>query len=636
MAIKYVYFGNTTLRVKNLLENIERQILIFSDIFSHANSYDIWSNDSNLQQRYLEQLKIYGLLNSNKKKTELGTKDARAKSAPLEDYGFVNRKNKIITDLGLEFLELLNLQAFKDKNDFLQIDLISLFFIKAHLNFHKEMENQFERFLQIFSYFDGEISKQNFWLLPLINNFKNNEEFIEFINSFNNSIENQYVFLNLNKEYKLLLNNFICDLELNKSINLEYFKTAKGDESAKSIISALNLFLLYKKSNNDNILEQILNLSNTDNFKKLYLPFILNNSTKKSEKINILKNFCEGTLGEFGKKFYCSIINARIYANLNDYYDLNRRYLNLCGIFNFFDDKIIIEDSFKLILKHSKYKDILKKIKEERISKESLNYLFNDSEILEFLQQIGVKNPKDLSLYNKQKQEQKIHNLILKKFPKDQVCILLKYFQNYQKNSEIISDIITKEASLPTMFEYTIALAWYYLDNCDASRLLNAGLSLDSQMLPKSHAIGGAADFEYKYSNHFLLIEATLTESTNQRRAEMESVSRHLGNLLLKLKEENNSLFDNSYCIFIAPYLDKNVLNDFRSRIYCYFENENNFIKGMNIFPLSTNDLIEILKSKKNYNDIFPIIHEILADKNDFGSRWYIEKIKTFIDKIGE
>ena len=54
-------------------------------------------------------------------------------------------------------------------------------------------------------------------------------------------------------------------------------------------------------------------------------------------------------------------------------------------------------------------------------------------------------------------------------------------------------------------------------------------------MLPKSHAIGGNSDFEIKYDDHTLMIEVTLTESTNQRRAEMESVSRHLGNILLTI-----------------------------------------------------------------------------------------------------
>ena len=86
---------------------------------------------------------------------------------------------------------------------------------------------------------------------------------------------------------------------------------------------------------------------------------------------------------------------------------------------------------------------------------------------------------------------------------------------------------------------------------------MDAGLSLDSNLLPKSHAVGGNADFVYSYTNHTLMIEVTLTEKTSQRRSEMESVSRHLGNLLLSLDSKHRQ---ESYCIFIAPYLDRNVL----------------------------------------------------------------------------
>lgn len=82
--------------------------------------------------------------------------------------------------------------------------------------------------------------------------------------------------------------------------------------------------------------------------------------------------------------------------------------------------------------------------------------------------------------------------------------------------------------------------------------------------------------------------------------------------------------------------LDKNVLNDFRSRIYCYFENEINFIKGMKILPLSTKDLKNILNSNLNYKELLAKIYEILDDKEDFGSKWYKENIIKITKKDGQ
>ncbi|WP_181566274.1 PDDEXK family nuclease [Helicobacter monodelphidis] len=84
--------------------------------------------------------------------------------------------------------------------------------------------------------------------------------------------------------------------------------------------------------------------------------------------------------------------------------------------------------------------------------------------------------------------------------------------------------------------------------------------------------------------------------------------------------------------MFIAPYLDKNVLNDFRSRISCYFENDTNHIKGMKILPISTQDLINILYSNMPYADLLPRFYQVLKSKEMWGSKWYQNEIKKIIE----
>ncbi len=110
----------------------------------------------------------------------------------------------------------------------------------------------------------------------------------------------------------------------------------------------------------------------------------------------------------------------------------------------------------------------------------------------------------------------------------------------------------------------------------------------------------------------------------------MENVSRHLGNLLLSL---DSNLQTQSYGIFVAPYLDKNVLNDFRSRLNCYFENETTHIKGMKILPLSTQDLVKILESNANYNELLPKFQQLLDNGETWGSKWYQTHIQALIKK---
>lgn len=105
--MRYDYFGNTSLRVKNLLYNFETQLILFEELFNNADEEDTWANNSDLQIRYLELLERHNLLESKNKITDLGTKDARVKSAPLEDYNLINRRQKHITQQGYELLSLI-------------------------------------------------------------------------------------------------------------------------------------------------------------------------------------------------------------------------------------------------------------------------------------------------------------------------------------------------------------------------------------------------------------------------------------------------------------------------------------------------------------------------------------------------
>lgn len=222
--MRYDYFGNTSLRVKQLLYNFETQLILFDELFKNASDENIWSNDSELQIRYLELLKAHNLLDNKNQTVRLGTKDARVKSAPLEDLNLIKRKEKTITAQGYELLELMQTGAYRIDNEFLQIDLISLFFLKAELNFTKS-PNLLQKYLEVFKEFNGEMDLEIFSLLPLINNFKNIKDFIQ-------HSQNGTIFDELIDYHNLPI--FIKDLE-NKSLKVDYFKTAKGDATSLSL-----------------------------------------------------------------------------------------------------------------------------------------------------------------------------------------------------------------------------------------------------------------------------------------------------------------------------------------------------------------------------------------------------------------
>ena len=149
-------------------------------------------------------------------------------------------------------------------------------------------------------------------------------------------------------------------------------------------------------------------------------------------------------------------------------------------------------------------------------------------------------------------------------------------------------------------------------------------LSLEADLLPKSHACGGEADIVYKYEEtehypqHDVLIEATLMDESTQRRGEMEPVSRHLGTHILKTANK-------AYCTFISPYLDINVLSHFRSLKNIGYYNPQDYSKhvpSLKVIPLKTKELKTILQKGIKYNVLYSIMDKAFEKESPIPT-WY-------------
>ena len=88
---------------------------------------------------------------------------------------------------------------------------------------------------------------------------------------------------------------------------------------------------------------------------------------------------------------------------------------------------------------------------------------------------------------------------------------------------------------------------------------------------------------------HSFLLEATLADGINQRRMEMESVSRHLGDYRIRFNSP-----------FVSTYLDKNVVSDFGYRKIIPYTRDEETITGMKIISIDTDPLKKIIE---NYQD---------------------------------
>lgn len=143
-------------------------------------------------------------------------------------------------------------------------------------------------------------------------------------------------------------------------------------------------------------------------------------------------------------------------------------------------------------------------------------------------------------------------------------------------------------------------------------------------MLPRTHAAGGGEDITYRYGAcndypaHTLLIEVTLADNANQRRMEMEPVSRHLGEYMLHHPGEE------AYAMFVTTFLHINVLADFRvrKRTWYYSSDGNSHIEGMKIIPVQTDVLKAMLQRQMRYPAIYAAFaeaHECDAEPKE----WY-------------
>ncbi len=220
--------------------------------------------------------------------------------------------------------------------------------------------------------------------------------------------------------------------------------------------------------------------------------------------------------------------------------------------------------------------------------------------------------------------------MIDEKFSNENLIQLLEYFEN--REDEKINEYVTDNADIPTIFEYILGIIWYKVCERQGKILDYMKLSLEADLLPKTHAGGGEADIVYEYQetphypSHSLLLEATLANANSQRAMELEPVTRHLGQHILR----NNNL--KSYSVFVSNKLYINVISDFRLRkFYTWYDNSDNshFVQGLKIIPLETSDLKTIIQNELTYKELYPHFERSYQSSNMEARSWY-EDLKAF------
>lgn len=664
--------GTTSFRVKEVNLRIEQQLRMLKELFEE-NPNKKWRE---LQEKYYDKLQEEGEVKGNAK---IKDKDARQKTSVLKELGLVN-KERHITEVGKELLKLMDSGELTTINEFM-IENDSLLYLKQLLKVYiKDQEFNIKPFIALLYFIDKleYLTYDEFtYLLPICKNAKEVKNMVKIIQKYR--VENintpiypillkkMYTMDNYKEAFTYFENvniideNVICNIGMNrksKKYDKVYFDVYKSlenlipkieknsleNEDIKMVLKAIKklaskakrYWILYLFGNSQSESNQI------DYFREnIFLKFkCLKYFRELSEQESKTKNLTDrrNAIKEFRKTFFNMLHIFKWRINLEEYSDLNRRYFTLSDILIFKDNKI----EMTLYAKHF-FHLCIDELLEEEINTQYLTKNIPMNEISKYLnisyedvvKSINKDIGKNLDLnlindYFDQQRYNQLNTLIEDKFKKETLIEILDLIE--KREDEKIQKLVTDKANIPTIFEYISGIIWYIISDYSFDLLKSWNLSLDANMFPKSHATGGNADIviDYKkndiFDEHKLMIEVTLTNGVNQRRAEMEPVSRHLA----RLKADNPN--KEVYTVFISNYLDENVVIDFRSRKDIPYRDKKTgkYIEDNKIIPIGTQELRKILEKDIKYNQIYEIFNNAYNSSTNI-KVWYSTEIKSKI-----
>lgn len=644
--------GTTSFRMVEFNRKIEEQLKLLNQ-FWHKPEYanENWSSNNYVQTAYYNFIREQGFI--EEKDAPRKDKDARQKTSGLVDLGIIDDERRL-TDAGRALLAIAESRNFS-RDNILRIPADSFIYFKQLLKFSCTFETVSVRPYMVFAYIlseIGEISKSEFtYLLPLAINKEKTERIVNYIKAIrsnNATIDDAIISVisemeNYQKAKKMLLETSIIDDALiqeigmnrkSRSYDIPYTKlyhTLRAFNATPSDDTAIDLF---------NAVDKISGKART--YWKMYLFNSVSRHRLETTGIrNVKGNKAILTIEDETafKEEFCKLLHLfKAKSLLDDYYDLNKRYFKTSDTVIFQDDKVrfdIIPNCYFALVKAYLLDMAFSKADNLDINCEisaigtalaiTQEQLFNKAEELYGVQ---VRSIIDIQDFVEKERYERLNHMIDTRFTDEVLVNLMTMFEN--RNDTDIQAIVTNNADVPTIFEYVLAIVWYKISGRQGKVLEYMNLSLDADLLPITHAAGGHEDITYKYSAttnypaHTLLIEMTLANKTNQRRMEMEPVSRHLGDYMLAHQNEE------TYCLFATTFLHVNVVGDFRMRKdspYYSFDSSQS-VNGMKIIPFQTSEIKTIIQKKITYAQLYHIFEQAFQS-NVAPNMWYQQEIKN-------
>ena len=648
--------GTTSFRTREFNKMTEWQLRLLDEFWqkpeNHNQGWEIavpgQADIYEIKNRYYDWLVENDFTKGNDK---VKYKAAREKTSGLYDMGFIDNEHRL-TEVGYELLEVASSNDYLERNQ-LGISHDSQIYLAQLLKLSDDNTGTTVRPFIIVLHLLSELDYLSYdefrYLMPLCTDEFSTSYILHSIVELRegkgdiDSILKD--FLLSKKNYQVGLQRFTTN-EFSEELLLSVGMNRKSSAYDMSYVPFyFAMHAIYMEHDNSRIFELFNSIKKFQSsigikWKQLLFDTSLTSAVKAEPIAHLLPlpETFTASEEEFKKFFFLTMHLYKAKATLEDYLDLNRRYLGLTNCFLFEDSEVKLD-----IVPKQFFKGAMSELYKQAYQDCDLLFVncpmelicpsleFNERKVIDGLnQELGTHlgtiddafNEVDRIRYDR------FNKIIDQKFTSEKLLRLLDDFDN--RNDDEISQMVTDNADIPTIFEYVLGIIWYKASGREGNVLSYLKLSLDANLLPVTHAAGGEADIVYEYRAtpdypaHSLLLEATLADSTNQRRMEMEPVSRHLGNHLLR--KGNRS----SYCVFATSYLHINVISDFMSRkhiMYCDTQDTDRYVDGMKIIPLSTTDLRTIITFNLQYKMLYKHFEKAYQHAGGHPQKWYDEYV---------
>ena len=218
-------------------------------------------------------------------------------------------------------------------------------------------------------------------------------------------------------------------------------------------------------------------------------------------------------------------------------------------------------------------------------------------------------------------------------YPAERVKEILRLFAD-RTNDKQIKEMVCQDATVPTIYEYIVGIAWYYFSGKRIDLLGSYNLTLSADFEPLVHAGGGQGDIVIYEKDKVVMLEATLMNANSQKRGEWEPVLRHSINL--KVEEEAAKTGREVTSFFIADRFDYNTINIWKAIAAVPLQStveKDKFTDNVVIMPVRSEELCSLMDRHREYDGMITKVHDLFeVDKVSFDMNWRDKFMEKVID----